>query len=285
MLVKKLTILGPGLLGGSIGMAARARKVAGQVVLWARRPEASDDALAAGAADAATLNLAEAVSGAELVVLATPVGVMAELTRKMAPALAANTIVTDVGSVKYPVVRELSHILDGKARFVGSHPMAGSEQSGLKAARKDLFDDSVCILTPVEETDPDALRIVADFWKAIGASIRTLPPLEHDEMVARVSHLPHLVAAALVSFVCNDGLRPMEFAGGGLRDSTRIASGPPDMWQEICATNREEVCRALEGFIEQLEAVRAMLENKEEASLTAFLKRAKHMRDEMKFRR
>ncbi|MBI5397618.1 MAG: prephenate dehydrogenase/arogenate dehydrogenase family protein [Verrucomicrobia bacterium] len=283
--MNKLTILGPGLLGGSIGLAARARKVAGQVTLWARRPEACDDALAAGAADAATLNLAEAVSGAELVVLATPVGVMAELTRKMAAPLGANIVVTDVGSVKYPVVRELSHILNGKARFVGSHPMAGSEQSGLKAARKDLFDGTVCILTPVEETDPDALRTVAEFWKAIGASIRTLPPLEHDEMVARVSHLPHLVAAALVSFVCNDGPRPMEFAGGGLRDSTRIASGPPDMWQEICATNREEVCRALEGYIEQLEAVRAMLENKEEANLTAFLKRAKHLRDEMKFRR
>ncbi len=285
MLLKKLTILGPGLLGGSIGMAARARKIAGQVTLWARRPEACDEAMAAGAADAATLNFADAVSGSELVVLATPVGVMAELARKMAPALAANAIVTDVGSVKYPVVRELSHILDGKARFVGSHPMAGSEQSGLKAARKELFDGTVCILTPVQETDPDALRLAADFWKAIGAGIRTLPPLEHDEMVAHVSHLPHLVAAALISFVCPDGPRRLEFAGGGLRDATRMASGPPDMWQEICATNREEVCRALEGYIERLEAVRAMLENKEEASLTAFLKRAKHMRDEMKFRR
>lgn len=285
MLFKKLTVLGPGLLGGSIGLAARARQIAAQTVLWARRPEACDEVLTAGAADIATLDIGEAVRDADLVVLATPVGVMGDLATRMAPSLKPETVVTDVGSVKYPVVTQLDHLLAGKARFVGSHPMAGSEQSGISAARKELFEGSVCILTPTEQTNAAALQQVAEFWKSLGASVRTLPPLEHDEVVARVSHLPHLVAAALVNVICSDGPRPLEFAGGGLRDTTRIASSLPDMWQEICLTNRDEICRALEQFIGQLEAVQTMLRNKEDVNLASFLKRAKFFRDEMKFRK
>jgi len=283
-MLRKLSILGPGLLGGSIGLAARHRKVARRVVIWARRPDAADQAWQLGAADEATNDLARAVADAELVVLATPIGVMRALVEQMRPALPEGCIVTDVGSVKYPVVTALSDALAGKARFVGSHPMAGSEQSGIEAARRDLFDNAVCIATPREDTDKAALQVVYDFWKALGCTVKTLAPQEHDEIAARISHLPHLVAAAVVNVVCNDGAHPLNFVGPGFKDFTRIAGGPFEMWTEICLENREEIGRALEALIEELGKVRAAVKNADAVELRTMLKRAKHFRDELRFR-
>lgn len=278
---RKLTILGPGLLGGSIGLAARHRKVAQRVALWARRPEAADEAWKLGAADEAGTDLLKAVDGAELVVLATPIGAMESLAQQFKPALADGCIVTDVGSVKYPVVTALSHLLP---RFVGSHPMAGSDQSGIEAARRDLFEKAVCIVTPTEATDKPALQLVHDFWKAIGCSVRTLSPSEHDEIVARISHLPHVVAAAAVNVVCSDGPHRLNFVGPGFKDFTRIAGGPPEMWAEICQQNRQEIGRSLDTLIEELGKMRMALENDDAIELKAMLKRAKHFRDELRFR-
>ena len=284
MTLRKLSILGPGLLGGSIGLAARQRKVARRVSMWARRPDAADQAYQLGAADEATHDLAKVVADAELVVLATPIGAMRGLVEQILPNLPAGCVVTDVGSVKYPIVTALSDALAGKARFVGSHPMAGSEQSGIDAARRDLFDNAVCIVTPREDTDKSALQLVYDFWKAIGCTVKTLPPLEHDEIVARISHLPHLVAAAVVNVVCSDGSHPLNFVGPGFKDFTRIASGPFEMWTEICLENRQEIGRALDVLIEELAKVRAAVENSDAVELRTMLKRAKHFRDELRFK-
>ncbi len=283
-MLRKLTILGPGLLGGSIGLAARQRKVAQRVAIWARRPEAADEALKLGAADEATTDLGKAVADAELIVLATPIGVMRPLVEQITPMLTNNCVVTDVGSVKYSIVTELSHLLAGKARFVGSHPMAGSEQSGIEFARRDLFENAVCIVTPRDDTDKAAVQLVHDFWKSLGCSLRTLAPQEHDEIAARISHMPHLVAATVVNVVCNDGAHPLNFTGPGFKDFTRIASGPADMWTEICMENRQEITRALDHLIEELAKTRAALENADGIELRAMLKRAKHFRDELKFR-
>jgi cyclohexadieny/prephenate dehydrogenase len=280
----KLSILGPGLLGGSIGLAARHRKVAKRVVMWARRPEAADEAYKLGAADEATNDLAKVVADADLVILAVPIGAMRALADQIRPILPNGCVVTDVGSVKYPIVTALTDALNGKARFVGSHPMAGSEQSGIEAARRDLFDNAVCIVTPREDTDKAALQMVYDFWKSIGCSVKTLAPLEHDEIVARVSHLPHVVAAAVVNVVCDGGAHPLNFVGPGFKDFTRIAGGPFDMWTEICLENRVEIGRALDQLIEELVKVRAAVQNSDVVELRAMLKRAKHFRDELRFR-
>ncbi|HUJ08416.1 MAG TPA: prephenate dehydrogenase/arogenate dehydrogenase family protein [Verrucomicrobiae bacterium] len=290
-MVRKLSILGPGLLGGSIGLAARQRKVAERVAIWARRPEAADEAYKVGAADEASTDLAKTVADADLVVLATPIGAMRGLVEKIRFGLRDGCVVTDVGSVKYPIVVSLSEALAGpsrsgasKARFVGSHPMAGSEQAGIEAARRDLFDNAVCIVTPTEGTDKAALQIVHDFWKALGCSVKTLAPAEHDEIVARISHLPHVVAAAVINVVCNDGEHPLNFVGPGFKDFTRIASGPFEMWTEICLENREEIGRALDQLIEELGKVRAAVANGDAVELRTMLKRAKHFRDELRFR-
>ena len=283
-MLHKLSILGPGLLGGSIGLAARHRKIARRVAIWARRPEAADQAYQLGAADEATNDLVKAVADAELVVLATPIGVMRALVDQIRPALPDGCVVTDVGSVKYPIVTALSDALNGKARFVGSHPMAGSEQSGIDAARRDLFENATCIVTPREDTDQAALKVVYDFWRALGCSVKTLGPLEHDEIVARISHLPHVVAAAVVNTVCTDGAQALNFAGPGFKDFSRIAGGPFEMWTEICLENREEIGRALNTLIEELGKVRAAVENADAVELRTMLKRAKHFRDELRFR-
>lgn len=281
---RQLTILGPGLLGGSIGLAARHRKVAQRVVIWARRPDAADEAWKLGAADEATTDLRKATHDADLLVLATPIGTMAPLAQQFASYLTPGCVVTDVGSVKYPVVTALSATLHGRARFVGSHPMAGSEQAGIEAARRELFEKAVCIVTPTDETDKDALELVYEFWKDIGCQVRTLSPTEHDEIIARVSHLPHVVAAAVVNVVCNDGAHPLNFVGPGFKDFSRIASGPPEMWTEICQQNRQEIGRALDAVIAELGKLRAALENNDGVELKAMLKRAKHFRDELRFR-
>lgn len=283
-MLRKLAILGPGLLGGSIGLAARQRQVARRVVVWARRPEAAAAAVQSGAADEGTMDLAQVVADAALVVLAVPIGAMNQLAAQMKTALPRDCIVTDVGSVKYPVVTKLTHTLGGQARFVGSHPMAGSDQTGIEAARRDLFQGAVCILTPTGQTDPAALQEVHDFWGALGCTVRTVSPAQHDELVAGVSHLPHLVAAAVVNVVCREGVQALQFAGPGFRDFTRIAAGAPEMWTEIAVENRQEIGRSLDRLLEELGQVRTALENADAVELRALLKRAKQFRDELRFR-
>jgi prephenate dehydrogenase len=280
-LLHQLTILGAGLLGGSLGLAARQRRLAGKVVIWARRPEVADDAWRLGAADEATIDLSRAVSGAGLVIFATPMGAMRPLAEQIRSVLPRDCVVSDVGSVKYPVVNELTAIFP---RFIGAHPMAGSEQSGLEAARRDLFQAATCILTPRADSDPSALQLVHDFWVQLGCQVRTLPPQQHDEIVARVSHLPHLVAAAVVNLVCRDDDRLLNFVGPGFKDFSRIASGPAELWTEIALQNRQEIARALEQLIEELTRLRGALHNADAGELKVMLKRAKHYRDELRFR-
>jgi len=280
-MIRKLTIIGPGLLGGSIGMAARQRKVADKVAIWARRLEAADQAFTLGAADEAGSDLRCAVADADFIVFATPIGVMQSLALQIAPLISPACVVTDVGSVKYPVVTALSELFP---KFVGSHPMAGSEQAGIEAARRDLFDNAACIITPQPDTDKPAMQTVYDFWKKLGCQVWTLRPEQHDEIIARISHLPHLVAAAVVNIACTDGAKPLDFVGPGFKDFSRIASGPPEMWTEICQENRHEIGRALDTLIEELGKLRAALANNDGVELKTMLKRAKHYRDELRFR-
>jgi prephenate dehydrogenase len=223
----------------------------------------------------------EAVSGAAMVIIATPIGDMPRIAPLIAPFLARGCVVMDTGSSKRRIVGELERIVSPHAHFVGAHPIAGSERSGMGAARHDLFDGATCVLTPTRRTDRHALKLAADFWKNLGSRVVILSPAEHDRVLAAMSHLPHLLAAALVNSLTRlfeRGGVVAGYAGPGFRDSTRIAAGPAEMWVDISMANRDEILRALEAYHAELKGLKEALRRKDAASLNALLSRASRLR-------
>ena len=262
MLFRKITIVGVGLLGGSIGLAVKRRRLAREVAGFVRRPASLKDCEKAGAVDYATTDLLAAVSNADLIILCTPLSQMRPRVEEMLPTLKRGALVTDVGSVKSGVVRELELLVSrAGARFVGSHPMAGAEKTGVLAARADLFVNAVCIVTPSILSDAAAVRELESFWKLLGAQTLRLAPEQHDVFVSRSSHLPHLVAATLASYVLDPKhpkLQP-SLCANGFGDTTRIASGSPEMWRDIVLANRKNLRVALDDFVRELQKVQALL--------------------------
>ncbi|HZO09668.1 MAG TPA: prephenate dehydrogenase [Myxococcota bacterium] len=255
---ERLAVLGLGLLGGSLALAARRRGLARAVVGGARRADTRAAALAAGAVDEAA-DLDAAARGADLVVLATPVFAMPEVLRRAAPGLAPGAIATDVGSVKGTLAEVLPGLLPTGARYVGSHPMAGSHHSGFEHAREDLFENAVCIVDA--SADPDARERVCALWRALGARVVLRDPARHDAEVAWMSHLPHLLAFAFAGALRAAPAQAAEVAGPGFRDFTRIAHGEPELWADILTANRKALAAPLEAvgaaFREMTRAVEA----------------------------
>jgi prephenate dehydrogenase len=281
-LFRKVALIGVGLLGGSLGLALRQRRLAGRVSGYVRRPSVADAALAAGAVDCAATDLAGVVRDAELVVFCTPLGQMAPLAREAARHLPPNALATDEGSVKARVVQDLEPVLDAAgAHFVGSHPMAGSERTGVGAARADLFERAVCVITPTATTPLDAVEQTAALWRAVGGRVLPMSPGEHDRFVARTSHLPQAVAVTLANLVL-DPAAPADqsrLCAGGFRDATRIASGSPEMWRDILLANRDAVAETLREFSGRLAALQQVVEAADAVALDALLTAAKQRRD------
>ncbi|TAK95658.1 MAG: prephenate dehydrogenase/arogenate dehydrogenase family protein [Verrucomicrobia bacterium] len=281
---KKITIVGVGLLGGSLGLAIKRRKLASQVAGFVRRTASLKECERAGAVDFATTDLLAAVWDADLVILCTPLAQMKPLVNQMLPSLKRGAIVTDVGSVKASVVKDLeSLVAKAGAHFVGSHPMAGAEKTGVSAAREDLFECAVCVVTPTRRTNKTAARKVEQFWKAVGCRLLKLTPETHDALVSRSSHLPHVVAATLAASVL-DPKAPEALAAlcaNGFRDTTRIASGSPEMWRDIVLANRAELRVALDEFVRELQGVQALLRKKRKnaGQIQKFFETAKSRRD------
>ena len=283
MKFQKIAVIGVGLLGGSIGLAVRQRGLAGEIAGFVRRPASVADCEQAGALDYATTDLLAAVSGADLVILCTPLAQMPAITTQLLPALKAGAIVTDVGIVKAGVVRDLEKIVDrAGAHFVGSHPMAGAEKTGVLAARAELFVNAVCVVTPTKKSHGPSVAALEEFWKSLGARTLLLAPGDHDVLVSRSSHLPHVVAATLASQV----LAPTKagavsaLCATGFRDTTRIASGSPEMWRDIALANRKNLGRAVKGFITELEKFQKALAAGDEKKISQFFIVAKQRRDE-----
>lgn len=272
----KVTILGGGLLGGSIALALKQ-----EVRLWARREETASEAKQLGIENATT-DLAAAVTDSQLVILCVPVGAMSKLLQDaIAAGLAEDALITDVGSVKGMPHQTLAPILAGTGRyFIGSHPMAGSEQGGIHAARTNLFEGAACLLTNDQHAPEPLTQSLEAFWQHLGCRTTWMDSTSHDGLVANISHLPHVLAAATAR-TCLENPADGQFGGGGLRDTTRVAGGNVDMWTEILSENREALMGPLQRTIDDLIQFMRILDAQDQEAARQWLKAAKDRRDSL----
>jgi prephenate dehydrogenase len=276
MKIQTLTIVGVGLIGGSLGLAARRRGLAAQVLGAGRNRDSLERARAVGAIDEASLDLAAAVHRADVAVFCTPVDRIADQVLAAAPGCAPGTLLTDAGSTKAGIVARLDGRLPAGVAFVGSHPLAGSEKRGPEHADADLFQDRLTVVTPGPRTDPAAVERTAAFWQALGSRVRFMAPEDHDRALALTSHLPHLTAAALAG-ILPDECRAL--TATGFRDTTRVAAGDPALWTAIFAQNRGAVLQALQRLTGRLDAFRVALEAGDWTTVDTLLAEAKRSRD------
>ena len=275
MLFRKVAIVGVGLIGGSLGAALKSRKLAEEVHGIGYRSCTLAEARQRGCIDDFTLDVAEGVRGADLVVIATPVDLIVEKAREIVQSIPRGCIVTDVGSTKKLITDQLDEVFAGRALFVGSHPMAGSEKRGATNASKDLFDGALCILTQTPNTDEAAIKPVDEMWRSVGAVTRLMKAADHDTRVALASHVPHVVAASLVNVQTDDSL---ECAASGFADTTRIAASDPQLWSGICMDNAREILAGIDSIAEELASIRALIEKRDEQALFEKLRQASHRR-------
>ena len=271
----KIAIIGTGLLGASIGMTVRRRRPDCRIVGIGRRRETLDAAKRIGAVDATSLSIADGVKGCDLVIVCTPVGHIAEQVLEAAQAADNSPIITDVGSTKQAICEavETHSPLPNGCRFLGSHPIAGSEKTGPEAASDMLFDKRTIVLTPTASTDVQTLDMLRNFWQTLGANVVCMSPEEHDRTLALTSHLPHVLSAILAT-VC-DRKTYGEFCGTGYDGMTRLAEGSPNIWADILMTNRTALGIALDRFIQSSGELRAALETKDADAIRQFLANAR----------
>ena len=281
--IDRLTLIGTGLIGGSLALALKQAGFAGEIVGCGRRTEQLQRALELGVIDRSEANPAAAVDGAGLVVVCVPVLAAPAIFEAIAPALSPDAVLTDVGSTKQSVIDAAEQAF-GKlpAGFVPGHPIAGTEHSGVEAAFAALYQRRLTILTPTEQSSDAAIATVRDMWEACGARVALLDAEHHDDVLAATSHLPHVLAFALVDLLAsrNDHDEVFAYAAGGFRDFTRIASSSPDMWRDIASANRHALTQNLDALIERLQGLRAAIAVDDRRTVHACFRRAKQARDE-----
>jgi prephenate dehydrogenase len=273
---RRVAIVGVGLIGGSIGLGLRRRGLAPEVIGVGRRQASLDEALAVGAIDQGTTELAGGVQGAELIVVCAPVGQIAALVEQLAPHCPADVLITDAGSTKAEIVARLERSLPRGTRFVGSHPLAGGEKAGPQWSDAELFAGRKTIVTPGQRSQRVDVEAVCGLWRSLGAEVLELSPAEHDRLLAASSHLPHLVAAALAAATPAEALA---LVARGWLDTTRIAAGEPGLWQDIFAANRKNTLAALAGFEQTLAAFRQALEVSDDTELARLLTEGQRKRE------
>ena len=284
---KQVAIIGVGLIGGSLGMILRRQKLADSVVGIGRRVENLKTAVEVGAIDRYVSDPREGVADADFVVLATPVDTYERHLLEWAGCLKPDTIVSDVGSVKGELVTRAEALLPSGVKFVGAHPIAGKEKTGVAAGSETLFSGARCILTPTAHTDPEALKIVRTIWELAGSIVLEMDPFLHDKILGAVSHLPHAAAFALMTALADvrdHGVPELDLAGhsgGGLRDTTRIAASSPEMWRDIFLWNRENVVSLIETYERHLGELKRLIAAGDAAGIEKQLDKAKHEREQL----
>jgi prephenate dehydrogenase len=283
MRIERLALIGTGLIGGSLAMALRDRGAVGEVAGYSRRLETRLSAQRLGLIDRPAESIAEAVAGADMVFLATPVIAMDAVLAELADCLPDQALITDGGSVKGAVVaRARAHLsADQLARFIPGHPIAGREHSGPTAATADLYRDQRVILTPLPENAPEDIIRVEAMWRTVGARVERLDVAHHDHVLAATSHLPHAAAFAMVSALARlaERYEVFRYAAGGFRDFTRIAGSDPVMWRDICLDNRDEILGLLDHYRDELDRLRGLMVERDGEGLERYFAEAKAVRD------
>jgi cyclohexadieny/prephenate dehydrogenase len=279
---RKLALIGIGLIGSSIALAARRQELAETIAISTRKPETLEEARDLHLGDIYTLDAAEAVRGADLVILCTPVGAYESIVKAIAPALEPGAILSDVGSVKAHVVGVVSPHVPPGVHFIAGHPIAGTEHSGPSAGFPELFTGRWCVLTPEPEVDPDQTERLAAFWRGMGSIVEVMDATHHDMVLAITSHIPHLIAYNIVGTVADleadTKSEVIKFSASGFRDFTRIAASDPVMWRDVFLTNRDAVLEMLGRFNEDLSVLQRAVRTGDGAALEAMFTRTRAIR-------
>jgi len=273
-LFEKIAIVGVGLIGGSLGLEIKKRRLAGEVIGFSRHRETLEIAIKKKVIDRSAFNL-NALKEADLVILATPVGTIIKLASRISKILKSGCIISDVGSTKFSIVSRMEKLLPPGVYFVGGHPLAGLEKRGILNAREGLFKDFTCILTRTKKTHLPSLKKMKRFWQLLGANVHILAPRTHDEILSYVSHLPHISAFSLVNAV---PAKYLKFSSGGFKDTTRIALSDEEIWRDIFITNKNEIIKSVEVFQDNIERFKCALKNGDGVRLLQFIKRARGKR-------
>jgi len=273
-----VSIIGVGLVGGSLALALKEKGLAKKIIGYGRNHQRLKEALKLGIIDHYTTSLEESAR-ADLIVLATPVGVFEELTTQLVSYLKKGTVVIDVGSVKEHVVNTLEKIFPDGIQFVGTHPIAGSDKTGFEYARADLFKEAKVIITPTDHTDIKTVERIVRLWQSTGAVVEFMDAAEHDKIYALMSHLPHLISFCLVNTVAEIDTNFIKYAGSGFKSSTRIAKSSPELWKDIFMMNRENILHCLDVFIRKLDEIKTLMSSEPTEELKKFMEKAKKLRE------
>lgn len=277
-LFKRVTIVGVGLMGGSLGLALRKHNLAKEIIGLSQRQSSLMDAIKCKAIDHGETDFPKALRNADLVVMATPVDSIVKLFPVISPHIRRGCLITDLGSTKLEIIEAAQKKLSFSNFYVGSHPLVGSEKQGVEHARAELFEGATCIMTPLKDSHPSAIRKIEQMWKKIGAHVEMMDPLIHDEMLSYTSHLPHLLAFSLTQAIPSEALK---HTPQSLKDVTRIAASSPQMWSDICLSNSRNIVRSMDKFIGELSQIRQAIVDKDNKILLDYFTRAREIRQKL----